>query len=112
MKTLKFLDNKASVCTARPPSKRQKRLISGGLQMEEDWIEIPETVRMNGETLVFTGPIRLSPRFKGYAVLDWRRKFDDPDLEKLPAIWLAAETPEQEYLIRKYEVVLGTVADL
>ncbi|KGE19587.1 hypothetical protein [Paenibacillus wynnii] len=80
--------------------------------MGDEWIEIPESVEINDITVVFIENFRIRKEFRGYVVLDWQRKFEEADLNSLPALLLASDSLEKDYLIRKYEVILGTAEDL
>jgi hypothetical protein len=46
-----------------------------------------------------------------YAVIDFERNFDDPDLQRVPASIMIANTLQDKYLIEKYNIVIGEVKE-
>lgn len=79
--------------------------------MEEGY-HIPQIVQLNEQTFAFQQEHWIQKGQPGFIVLDLMRKFEDPDLSRLPAKLMAYSTLEQAYLIRKYEVVLGEFHEL
>ncbi|MOA64173.1 hypothetical protein D3C78_1901430 [compost metagenome] len=78
----------------------------------DDWQVTPLEWILGDRVIVFESQYQIERRQQGYIVLDFERKFEDPDLNKLPAKLISVENLEQSYLIYKYEVILGEFKDL
>ncbi|MFD2671261.1 hypothetical protein [Marinicrinis sediminis] len=72
------------------------------ITLTEEWI-------YQDHILILPHAVTLHPEQKHYFVIDFSRKFTEPDLRKLPAMVMSARTKQEKYIIHKYNVVLGEV---
>ncbi|WP_236338825.1 hypothetical protein [Paenibacillus plantiphilus] len=73
---------------------------------------LPEELPFNSKILVLdTQYIESASDAEAYIILDLERKFEDPDLNKIPAKVVLVDTMQKKYMLFKYNVVLGDLRD-
>ncbi|MEW9698467.1 hypothetical protein [Paenibacillus sp. SI8] len=70
---------------------------------------LPKETVYYGRTLVLPDEFLINPQFEAFFIVDFSRKFDDPDLNKTPALVVQPLTKQDKYMLFKYQVVLGEV---
>ena len=73
--------------------------------------ELPKEIQSGGKTLVFPENTTINLNKEGYFVLDFYRKFEDPDLNKIPAKPVEIKSNSHQYLIEKFNIILGKFKD-
>lgn len=76
-------------------------------------IMIGKEVELNGKILCLPyDGIVIHEEDQGYFILDFSRKFEEENLNKLPALYISISTKQERYQLFKYNVILGEVKDL
>jgi hypothetical protein len=74
---------------------------------------IPREIKIKDKILVLPyDQYPINENEEGFFVLDFSRKFEDPDLSKLPAVSIKVSSKQEKYLIKKYNVILGEFKDI
>jgi len=74
---------------------------------------IPREIKIKDKILVLPyDQYPINENEEGFFVLDFSRKFEDPDLLKLPAVSIKVSSKQEKYLIKKYNVILGEFKDI
>lgn len=74
---------------------------------------IPKEIKIKDKILILPdNECTIDANEEGYFILDFSRKFEDPDLTKLPALPVKAYSKQDKYLIKKYNVILGEFKDI
>lgn len=76
-------------------------------------IQLPQEVQFQGYTLVLPqANNEVNPHQESYFILDFDRKFEDPDLNKRPVKIAYVSNNQDKYLLFKYNVVIGSLSEL
>ncbi|WP_029688872.1 hypothetical protein [Thermoanaerobacter sp. A7A] len=74
---------------------------------------IPREIKIKDKILVLPyDQYPIDESAEGFFILDFSRKFEDPDLSKLPALPIKVSSKQEKYLIKKYNVILGEFKDI
>ncbi|SHF05296.1 hypothetical protein SAMN02745195_01742 [Thermoanaerobacter uzonensis DSM 18761] len=74
---------------------------------------IPKEIKVGGRIMVLPyDQYPLDENEEGFFILDFSRKFEDPDLSKFPVLPIKVSSKQERYLIKKYNVILGEFKDL
>lgn len=74
---------------------------------------IPKEIKIKGKILVLPyDQYPVDENEEGFFVLDFLRRFEDPDLSKLPVLPVRVSSKQERYLIKKYNVILGEFKDI
>ncbi|MDF2474234.1 MAG: hypothetical protein K0R21_2016 [Anaerocolumna sp.] len=74
-------------------------------------MDLPKEFELNGKKVVLEGPLYGVVGERIYAVIDFERNFDHPDLQRVPTSIMIANTLQDKYLIEKYNIVIGEVRE-
>ncbi|WAM31861.1 hypothetical protein [Caldicellulosiruptor naganoensis] len=66
-------------------------------------------IEIGGKKLVVTNEILKSTGGKIYFIVDFETKFEEPDISKIPVRAVEIKTNEEEYLLRRYNIVVGEI---
>lgn len=76
-------------------------------------IQLPQEVRFQGYTLVLPQlNNEVDPNREAFFILDFDRKFEDPDLNKRPVKIAYVANYQDRYLLFKYNIVIGSLSEL
>lgn len=66
-------------------------------------------IEIGGKKLVVTNEILKSAGGKICFIVDFETKFEEPDIFKIPVRAVEIKTKEEEYLLRRYNIVVGEI---
>ncbi|MFD2670544.1 hypothetical protein [Marinicrinis sediminis] len=76
-------------------------------------IKLPKEISYKNHIFVLPKEINeIDPHAEAYFILDFDRKFEDPDLNKRPVQVAYVHNHQDKYLLNKYHVILGSLSEL
>lgn len=76
-------------------------------------MKIEKEITCNGKILCLQEEISDVPEgTEGYFILDFGRKFEEGDLNRLPVRFVTVTTNQERYQLKKYSVILGEAKNL